>query len=199
MLDISAYLHYISSLRPEALSLLKDLLTLDWRNRINAMDALEHPYFTSHPLPARPEDIPKYKDSHELDRRNNRPAKQLPPAPEGGDVGGGANGDWGEGGNSRGGWHGGRVPYGAHDRDPHYYPPHGGHRDHHGNSRVPAGAGNHHGAPRRTGWQGEGNRHNGDQNGSNSRSSLPPPPGENSRHPLPVNPIRGQGNHSRKD
>ncbi|EMR70619.1 putative cmgc cdk protein kinase protein [Eutypa lata UCREL1] len=50
-----------------AISLLKELLTLDWRKRINAIDALEHPYFKSHPYPARPDDIPRFEDSHELD------------------------------------------------------------------------------------------------------------------------------------
>jgi serine/threonine-protein kinase BUR1 len=175
-------------LKPEALSLLKDLLKLDWRRRITAVDALQHPYFATPPLPARPEDIPKYNDSHELDRRNNRPAKQLPPAPEGGDVGGmGANGDWGgEPGGPRPSWQGGRMPHGGHhDRDHHR----GAHnREYHGSGRVLVGAGNH--GSRRSDWQGDSGRHNGDQNG---RSSLPPPPGDGARHPLPSNPIRSHG------
>ncbi|KAJ5144137.1 uncharacterized protein N7515_002924 [Penicillium bovifimosum] len=63
-------------LHPAAISLLSELLRLDWRKRINAMDALKHPYFTTHPLPARPGDIPQFADSHEFDRkklRNQRP------------------------------------------------------------------------------------------------------------------------------
>ncbi|RYC59828.1 hypothetical protein CHU98_g6398 [Xylaria longipes] len=52
-----------------AISLLKELLQLNWRTRINAIDALEHPYFKSSPYPARPEDIPTFEDSHEFDRR----------------------------------------------------------------------------------------------------------------------------------
>ncbi|KAJ5541987.1 hypothetical protein N7535_004405 [Penicillium sp. DV-2018c] len=63
-------------LHPAAISLLSELLRLDWRKRINAMDALRHPYFTTHPLPARPGDIPQFADSHEFDRkkfRNQRP------------------------------------------------------------------------------------------------------------------------------
>ncbi|KAI4189926.1 MAG: hypothetical protein L6R41_001111 [Letrouitia leprolyta] len=81
-----------------AISLLNELLKLDWRKRINAIDALQHPYFESHPLPARPGDIPHFEDSHELDRRKFRGQKAaLPPAPAGGSVGMGANGDWAHG------------------------------------------------------------------------------------------------------
>ena len=78
-----------------AISLLGELLKLDWRKRINAMDALEHPYFKNPPLPAQPYDIPRFEDSHELDRRKFRGQKAaLPPAPAGYDVGMGPNGDW---------------------------------------------------------------------------------------------------------
>ncbi|KAL9011026.1 MAG: hypothetical protein Q9173_004096 [Seirophora scorigena] len=77
------------------ISLLSELLKLDWRKRINAIDALKHPYFTNHPLPARPGDIPRFEDSHELDRRKFRGQKlERPPAPAGGSVGMGVNGDW---------------------------------------------------------------------------------------------------------
>ncbi|KAK8047241.1 hypothetical protein PG996_015305 [Apiospora saccharicola] len=73
-----------------AVSLLKELLKLDWRGRINATDALQHPYFTTAPLPAQPGDIPTYEDSHELDRRKYPDRKAaLPPAPKGGAVGDG--------------------------------------------------------------------------------------------------------------
>lgn len=82
-----------------AISLLTELLKLDWRKRINAMDALNHPYFTNTPLPAHPSEIPHFEDSHELDRRKFRGQKAtLPPAPAGYDVGMGPNGDWGQGG-----------------------------------------------------------------------------------------------------
>ncbi|KAL8723443.1 MAG: hypothetical protein Q9225_000274 [Loekoesia sp. 1 TL-2023] len=81
-----------------AISLLGELLKLDWRKRINAIDALQHPYFKNHPLPAKPGDIPRFEDSHELDRRRFRGQKAaLPPAPAGGSVGMGANGDWASG------------------------------------------------------------------------------------------------------
>ncbi|RMZ86151.1 hypothetical protein DV737_g202, partial [Chaetothyriales sp. CBS 132003] len=78
----------------EAVSLLERLLTLDWRKRINAIDALEHPYFTTPPLPARPGDLPSFDDSHELDRRKFRDQKNKPPpAPAGGSVGIQAHGE----------------------------------------------------------------------------------------------------------
>ena len=77
---------------PLMVSLLSELLKLDWRTRINAMDALKHPYFHSPPYPAKPEDIPRFEDSHELDRRIARGQnKVLPPAPKGGSVG---MGEW---------------------------------------------------------------------------------------------------------
>ncbi|KAI9721369.1 MAG: serine/threonine protein kinase, CMGC, CDC2/CDK sub [Chrysothrix sp. TS-e1954] len=83
----------------QAVALLSALLTLDWRRRINAIDALHHPYFRKEPLPARPETLPKYDDSHELDRRRYRDQKaaQLPPAPAGGTVGLGPEGEWAAG------------------------------------------------------------------------------------------------------
>ena len=111
-----------------AISLLSELLKLDWRKRINAIDALEHPYFHTQPLPARPGDLPKFEDSHELDRRKFRGMKnKLPPAPAGGSVGVGAQGEWGVNGrpapyDQRGGNRvpSGRRPYanghGIHDR-----------------------------------------------------------------------------------
>ncbi|KUJ20198.1 Pkinase-domain-containing protein [Mollisia scopiformis] len=81
-----------------AISLLAELLKLDWRKRINAIDALEHPYFRDSPLPAKPGDLPTFEDSHELDRRKFKSQKAAPPpAPKGGTVGMGpaAAGGWG--------------------------------------------------------------------------------------------------------
>ncbi|OJJ41289.1 hypothetical protein ASPWEDRAFT_47899 [Aspergillus wentii DTO 134E9] len=79
---------------PTAISLLSELLKLDWRKRINAIDALKHPYFFSTPLPARPGELPYFEDSHELDRRKFRGQRAMPPAPAGGSVGMGPNGGW---------------------------------------------------------------------------------------------------------
>ncbi|KAL1999661.1 hypothetical protein VTN02DRAFT_4203 [Thermoascus thermophilus] len=80
---------------PAAISLLSELLKLDWRKRINAIDALKHPYFLNPPLPARPGELPHFEDSHELDRRKFRGQKAaLPPAPAGGSVGMDPNGEW---------------------------------------------------------------------------------------------------------
>ncbi|KAH9909798.1 protein kinase-like protein [Xylariomycetidae sp. FL2044] len=97
-----------------AISLLKELLQLDWRGRVNAIDALEHPYFKTHPLPAKPEDIPTFEDSHELDRRKFHDRKAaLPPAPKGGTVGGafeGPNAGFGSGGDGYGNRANGRYP-----------------------------------------------------------------------------------------
>ncbi|KAJ5033496.1 uncharacterized protein L3040_008611 [Drepanopeziza brunnea f. sp. 'multigermtubi'] len=71
-----------------AISLLNELLKLDWKKRINAIDALKHPYFRNVPLPAQPGDLPTFEDSHELDRRKFRSLKAAPPpAPKGGTVG----------------------------------------------------------------------------------------------------------------
>ena len=78
-----------------AISLLGELLKLDWRKRINAVDAMNHSYFKNHPLPAKPGDLPTFDDSHELDRRNARGQKPaLPPAPAGGTVGLDFHEDW---------------------------------------------------------------------------------------------------------
>ncbi len=80
------------------ISLMAELLKLDWRKRINAMDALNHPYFKNAPLPAKPGEIPSFQESHELDRRKFREQKaNLPPAPAGGTVGMGPDGDFATG------------------------------------------------------------------------------------------------------
>ncbi len=88
--------HQFRDLEPLALSLLSELLKLDWRKRVNAIDALKHPYFSTAPFPARPEDLPSFEESHELDRRKFRDQKsKRPPAPAGGSVGIGPQGEWG--------------------------------------------------------------------------------------------------------
>jgi len=89
-----------------AISLLSELLKLDWRKRLNAIDALQHPYFRNSPLPASPGDLPTFEESHELDRRKFRGQKAAPPpAPKGGTVGMGPNG-------GQGGWAGDHSGHG---------------------------------------------------------------------------------------
>lgn len=76
---------------PLAISLLKELLKLNWKTRINAFDALQHSYFKTAPYPAAPGDLPSFEESHEFDRRKFQDRKAaLPPAPKGGTVGRGA-------------------------------------------------------------------------------------------------------------
>ena len=97
------------------LSLLEELLRLDWRTRINAIDALEHPFFKTHPLPARPEDLPQMEDSHEFDKQKQREERKAPPAPAGGQVGVGPQNEYGFQDRSRPvdryGTRGGRPPH----------------------------------------------------------------------------------------
>ncbi|KAJ1889981.1 serine/threonine protein kinase, CMGC, CDC2/CDK sub, partial [Coemansia sp. IMI 209127] len=56
----------------DAVDLLDQLLSLDPRRRPDAATALKHKLFFSAPFPARPEDMPKFEHSHELDRRKHR-------------------------------------------------------------------------------------------------------------------------------
>ena len=68
--------------------MLKEFLKLDWKQRINAIDALNHPYFKHDPKPAKPGDIPQFEESHELDRKKFRDQRHvIPAAPKGGTVG----------------------------------------------------------------------------------------------------------------
>lgn len=107
-------------LGPEGLDLLKRLLCLDWRTRVNAIDALQHEYFKVTPLPARPEDLPRYEDSHELDsrRRGHEKQRALPPAPAGGTVGMGPD-EWNPNGPAyqNGHGYGDRRGYGRDSRE----------------------------------------------------------------------------------
>ncbi|CVK89778.1 related to cyclin dependent kinase C [Fusarium mangiferae] len=110
-----------------AVSLLKELLKLDWRTRINAVDALQHPWFKMAPLPLEPHEIPVYEESHELDRRKFHDRKAaLPPAPKGGTVGIGPDAKGATAGfnsnepygNGRNGVNGGRYRNGPDERRP---------------------------------------------------------------------------------
>ena len=110
-------LTYFKRFGSGAVALLRELLRLDWKTRINAVDAMDHPYFKMQPLPLHPHEIPMYEESHELDRRKFHDRKaNLPPAPKGGTVGLGpdANGatagfNSSDGYGSRNGANGGRY------------------------------------------------------------------------------------------
>jgi serine/threonine-protein kinase BUR1 len=177
-------------LSPTGLSLIKDLMRLDWRKRINAIDAIDHPYFRENPKPMREEDIPHFADSHELDRRNARGQKQaLPPAPAGGTVGGGPNGEWTGSGPPPQTWQNGDRRYAPQDRGPPGVDraPRGGYDrrqppyDHRPPPPPPP-------AERRPNWG----------NGAEGRQGhLPPPPGEG-RHPLPNVPRYGADGGDRR-
>lgn len=94
-----------------AVSLLTELLKLDWRKRINAIDALNHPYFTTPPLPAKPGEIPHFQDSHELDRKKFRGQRApMPPAPPGSSVDATSNGGWMSSGSRGADVRGSRIP-----------------------------------------------------------------------------------------
>ncbi|CAK9435436.1 uncharacterized protein LODBEIA_P01630 [Lodderomyces beijingensis] len=49
-------------------SLLSGLLTLDPYKRLNALDALNHEFFTTEPLPLRPDQMPRFEECHEIDK-----------------------------------------------------------------------------------------------------------------------------------
>jgi serine/threonine-protein kinase BUR1 len=188
-----------SELSATGLSFLSELLKLDWRKRINAIDAIDHPYFREDPKPMREEDIPTFADSHELDRRNARGQKQaLPPAPAGGTVGGGPNGEWTGSGpppGNNGPWmNGDRGRNGPQDRGPP------------GVDRPPGARGGFDRGrpapydhrppppppPRHQPHWGNGRDDNRGPPYEGARHGLPPPPGEG-RHPLPRPPRYGPG------
>ncbi|KAJ5320514.1 hypothetical protein PENANT_c033G00177 [Penicillium antarcticum] len=108
---------YFKDLSPTAISLLGELLKLDWRKRINAIDALKHPYFTTPPLPARPGDIPQFSDSHELDRKKFRSQRApVPPVPAVGSGDTQSNSGWGSSGSRGPDSRNSRIPGGARGR-----------------------------------------------------------------------------------
>ncbi|RPB16067.1 Pkinase-domain-containing protein [Morchella conica CCBAS932] len=150
--------HY-SEMGSAGVSLLSEFLRLDPRKRINAIDALKHEYFTTDPQPAKPSDLPRFEDSHELDRKKFRSRANLPPAPAGGTVGvthNPAGGEWvGRAGevpwtNGSGGPAQGRRPDGQWNNGS---ARHGGGRQHDNrplqshDSRIPQGQGQGHRPP----------------------------------------------------
>ncbi|KAJ5501696.1 hypothetical protein N7453_006513 [Penicillium expansum] len=125
---------FFKDLNPAAISLLSEFLRLSWRKRINAMDALKHPYFTTHPLPARPGEIPQFADSHELDRKKFRSQRvPMPPVPP--PASDTSNGGWPTSGSRGPDSRHSRVPGAARGGRPNAPGTHGGHGHHaiHGN------------------------------------------------------------------
>jgi len=59
-------------LDPCAKDLLKKMLSMDPASRISAKDALDHDYFWTNPMPDKPEDLPKYRSSHEFTAKKRR-------------------------------------------------------------------------------------------------------------------------------
>lgn len=53
---------------PDGIDLLSGLLTLDPYKRFNALDALNHNYFKTDPLPILPQGLPKFEECHEIDK-----------------------------------------------------------------------------------------------------------------------------------
>lgn len=64
----SLELRFVPLMGEVGVLLLDKLLTLDPEKRWNAQDALEHEYFEISPKPLRPEDMPAFEESHEIDR-----------------------------------------------------------------------------------------------------------------------------------
>lgn len=65
-----------AGLEPMAKDLLRKLLMMDPERRITADDALDHEYFWTEPVPATPEQLPKYPPSHEFTAKKRRQAGQ---------------------------------------------------------------------------------------------------------------------------
>merc|ERR1719310_1231459 len=68
------------ALDPMAKDLLRKLLSMDPDKRLSADEALDHEYFWSDPVPATPEQLPKYPPSHEFTAKKRRQQSQQPAA-----------------------------------------------------------------------------------------------------------------------
>lgn len=66
----------------EGVALLSKFLTLDPEVRWNARDAMEHPYFTSDPVPLLPNELPAFEESHEIDRERFKRLRSESVPPE---------------------------------------------------------------------------------------------------------------------
>ena len=63
---------WFQDMDPLAVDLLERFLTLDPRQRISAPEALEHAYFSTEPLAAELDALPRFDSSHEYDNRPDR-------------------------------------------------------------------------------------------------------------------------------
>merc|ERR1719161_3081786 len=61
-----------AGLDKHAKDLLRRLLMMDPSKRLSADDALDHEYFWSDPVPATPEQLPKYPPCHEFTAKKRR-------------------------------------------------------------------------------------------------------------------------------
>lgn len=68
----SRFLNYLNN---DGVDLLSGLLSLDPYKRLNAIEALHHPYFKNDPQPLNPFDLPKYEESHEIDKERFKKLK----------------------------------------------------------------------------------------------------------------------------
>lgn len=66
---------FASIMPTEAIDLLSGLLTLDPFKRLNALDALNHKFFSTDPLPLLPTQMPKFEESHEIDKERFKKLK----------------------------------------------------------------------------------------------------------------------------
>ena len=72
----SRFAEKFGHLDEHAQDLLRKLLAMNPIERISADDALDHEYFWTEPMPATPEQLPKYPPSHEFTAKKRRQAMQ---------------------------------------------------------------------------------------------------------------------------
>lgn len=60
---------------PTGVDLLSGLLALDPMRRLTAADAIAHEFFSTEPLPVEPGELPKFEESHEIDKERYKQLK----------------------------------------------------------------------------------------------------------------------------
>ncbi|ODV67439.1 kinase-like protein, partial [Hyphopichia burtonii NRRL Y-1933] len=63
-------------MKQDGLNLLSGLLALDPFKRLNSLDAINHEYFKNEPLPLKPHELPRFEESHEIDKERYKKQKQ---------------------------------------------------------------------------------------------------------------------------